>query len=46
VLCGGVGVAGVLVLRWSRGRDGRSPPAAPVDSALAARIDSDLAGFE
>jgi cytochrome c-type biogenesis protein CcmH len=45
VLCGGVGVAGALALRWSRGRDGPSPPP-PVDSALAARIDSDLAGFE
>ena len=46
VLCGGVGVAGVLALRWSRGRDGPPPPPPPVDSALAARIDSDLAGFE
>jgi len=46
VLFGGVGVAGVLALRWSRGRDGASPPPPPVDSAVAARIDSDLAGFE
>jgi cytochrome c-type biogenesis protein CcmH/NrfF len=46
VLCWGIAVAGLLALRWSRGRDGPSPPPPPVDSALAARIDSDLAGFE
>jgi cytochrome c-type biogenesis protein CcmH len=46
VLCGGLGVAGLLALRWSRGRNGPPPPPPPVDSALAARIDSDLAGFE
>jgi cytochrome c-type biogenesis protein CcmH len=46
VLFGGIGVAGLLALRWSRGRGGPPPPPPPVDSALAARIDSDLAGFE
>ncbi|MEP6642114.1 MAG: cytochrome c-type biogenesis protein CcmH, partial [Gaiellales bacterium] len=46
VLLGGGGVAGLLALRWSRRRGGSSPPPPPVDSALAARIDSDLAGFE
>jgi cytochrome c-type biogenesis protein CcmH len=46
VLCGGLGVAGLLALRWSRGRNGPPPPPPPVDSALAARIDYDLAGFE
>jgi cytochrome c-type biogenesis protein CcmH len=46
VILGGGGVAGLLALRWSRGRGGppSSPP--PVDSAIAARIDADLAGFE
>jgi cytochrome c-type biogenesis protein CcmH len=45
VILGGGGVAGLLALRWSRGRGGPpSPP--PVDSAIAARIDADLAGFE
>jgi cytochrome c-type biogenesis protein CcmH len=45
LICGG-GAAGLLALRWSRGRGGPSPPPPPVDSAVAARIDSDLAGFE
>jgi cytochrome c-type biogenesis protein CcmH len=46
VLIGGGGAAGLLALRWSRGRGG--PPSSPpsVDSAIAARIDADLAGFE
>jgi cytochrome c-type biogenesis protein CcmH/NrfF len=46
VLLGGGGAAGLLALRWSRGRGGPPGPAPPVDAAIAARIDSDMAGFE
>ena len=46
VLLCGAGAAGLLALRWSRGREGPSPPPPPVDPALASRIDSDLAGLE
>ncbi|HYX83831.1 MAG TPA: cytochrome c-type biogenesis protein CcmH [Gaiellales bacterium] len=46
VLLAGVGIAGLLALRWSRTR--RAPPPKPdaVDPAVAARIDADLARFE
>lgn len=48
VLGGGAVLAGGLALAWSRGR--RGPPPAqssgPLDAALDARIDADLAGFE
>ena len=47
VLLGGAVVAGALARAWSRSR--RGPPGAsagPVDPALDARIDADLAGFE
>ncbi len=47
VLLGGAGVAGGLVLAWSRSRGGPGGPAAPgVDSELDARIDAELAGFD
>jgi cytochrome c-type biogenesis protein CcmH len=48
VLLTGIAVAVVLAMRWSRSRAGpRGPtPDGDVDAALAARIDSDLAGFE
>lgn len=45
-LLSGGGVAGLLALRWTRGRRGPPAPPPPVDSAIAARIDADLAGFE
>jgi cytochrome c-type biogenesis protein CcmH len=47
VLLGGAGVAGLLALRWSRSRRGPPPPPeCPLDPAVAARIDADLASFE
>jgi cytochrome c-type biogenesis protein CcmH len=46
VILGGGGAAGLLALHWTRGRRGPPSPPPPVDSAIAARIDADLAGFE
>jgi cytochrome c-type biogenesis protein CcmH len=44
-LAAGVAVASALALRW-RGRRGPPPPPPHIDAAIAARIDSDLAGLE
>jgi cytochrome c-type biogenesis protein CcmH len=44
-LAAGVAVATALTLRW-RGRRGPPPPPPHIDAAIAARIDSDLAGLE
>ena len=46
VLLAGALVAAALALRWSRGRAGPTARGAPVDPALAARIDADVAGLE
>lgn len=48
VLLTGIAVAVFLAMRWSRSRAGPPGPTPDedVDAALAARIDSDLAGFE
>jgi cytochrome c-type biogenesis protein CcmH len=46
VIIGGGGVALTLALRWTRGRRGPPSPPPHIDSAIAARIDADLAGFE
>ena len=46
VLLAGAAVAAALALRWSRGRAGPPARGAPLDPAVAARIDADVASLE